>query len=356
MRLTISEGESGFLLAEQNFIKEFHVDPSLLNWQIQRLDYEFSILYGISKETYERGLSLHLTEVPLQYMSMLSNYQHIRSHGRTTHLLDYLLVYPELGLNYFWMPKNACTFIKSFFLQFYPERKSFINRELFHETTQQQFSLSLLDFLGDAKTSLDRCSFAVIRNPIERLISCYIDKFVSPIWIEKPFEEFIGNYIDHIFKLFDIKNRSLRDSITFREFCYFLLALEGWEFDSHWRPQVNFIPRAILKQVILVDFHKASHHVPLLVKAMNPEAEVPILSEKLPTNKTVGGRFDATAPVSGILADKLPKDLKMQETREHNAFLDKALLYAIGNLYKEDLELYEMTKAYDLTKVYRSAC
>ncbi|MEM1388979.1 MAG: sulfotransferase family 2 domain-containing protein, partial [Pseudomonadota bacterium] len=250
-------------------------------------------------------------------------------HGHVVNVLDYMLWFPAKDVTLLWIPKNSCTSIKASLLKFEPEAvQAKIRPERFHETVEKNFGVPLKTFVDDTFGPLT----VLIRHPFERLVSCYIDKFVKPVKSGEPFEEFVYGHIKAAQRHLWLFGRNLELSLSFAEFVDYTLVSPPWTLDAHWRPQADFLcGLADRPGTRLV----RSNNFVRLAEMMG----VASLGER--RNATSGGRFLDGERVSGWASSILPNDLALEEIETYNAFFSETLLARTKAAYAEDLKLFE---------------
>ena len=111
-------------------------------------------------------------------------------------------------------------------------------------TDHVRTGMQLSDY-GEAKvteflTSPEYFRFAVIRDPVERLLSAYMEKFVlkrmsPPNWIHtRP-------VVWHVQRAAGMEAPDMDRGITFRQFAEFVMSRPPEQLDAHWRPQYLYL-------------------------------------------------------------------------------------------------------------------
>ncbi|MBF0122414.1 MAG: sulfotransferase family 2 domain-containing protein [Candidatus Omnitrophica bacterium] len=330
------------MIPDQN--RSIAVDHS--NFQVRQWDFEISMKYGISRGDYEKGLRQHLSGDAWEYMSILNDLGYLGRYGRTIDLLDQLLVYPELNLNYIWIHKNACSFVKAFFMMFYPTQVGSVAEGSIHEHTQLYFTIPFKELLKTLSIIVKRPTVIIIRHPVSRLVSSYVSKFVMPLREGKSFRPYACRIIEQIIQNSKLKGRDPDDSITFREFCSYILTTDIWRVNGHWRPQAWAIPRGGFSKLILMDTESISTLLPEVVRQLNPDVAMPSFDfAEAKRNKSVEVVYKEGHGLKSVLADVLPKDISLPVAHEANNFFDKGLFDKVMKLYEEDMVLYQQVRA-----------
>lgn len=143
---------------------------------------------------------------------------------------------PSRGLVCCAIPKNGCTAIKSWFLRLVePDLLENHGIEV-HAHCRGHHTLCSRppDVIAEALAT--GFTFAFIRDPLARVASAYVEKFIhpGPLRIFDPARE----VIDELSRSMPV---DLARGITFREFVEFLCSTPDEHLESHWRPQSSFI-------------------------------------------------------------------------------------------------------------------
>lgn len=316
---------------------------------LQRMDYALSCLIGTRKHNYQQALQLRYEGELLEYLTLMNELGYLGRYGRTVNPASYLVNFPDIEVTYLWLPKNACTNTKKIFAGIYPEHAGQLRPHQFHETFQTVFGLEHkgVNTLVPAIQSMlnAKLVFCVIRDPIERLISCYVDKFVKPIWMDRPFEGFIESYIKSTIKALGL-DRQVRASITFREFVYSLMIAENWSLDSHWRPQSDFIPsKSVRNNILFLDVKDTGSFFSELfdyLETRHPErfkTDSWQHKEDKRANSSLGKNYGRQLKATGKCTDFLPIQYSREDIKDYNDYPDSCIVNSLAKLYEGDYEL-----------------
>jgi hypothetical protein len=197
--------------------------------------------------------------------------------------------------------KNACTFLKRQMVRIeQPNEEEFLVRDIHLLTDQVNTGFIIDDYPPDqAKDILnasDYFRFAVLRDPMDRLLSAYTEKFVidrnNPGNIMHT-----GPVVSEVQKRQDPASEAdFNRGITFREVLSFRASSSAEKLDPHWIPQANYLDGFSWK---LYGFDM----IDLLVDEL--EARTGVTLPRLPDNFMGSGQG---APVEGAL-DMLPAEL-----------------------------------------------
>lgn len=263
----------------------------------------------------------------LGLLRWMRKYRYLGRNGHTVNILSYLLHFPASGVNLLWIPKNSCTSIKKALLQFEPEEKQAkILPNRFHETVEKAFKLDTQQFFRDKFGPLT----VLIRHPAERLVSCYIDKFVNPVAKGRNFEPFVKPHIkraQHVLGIEAAPQRSLR----FSEFVDYIVGCPAWQLDAHWRPQADFLGDRLRPETTLVRSDNFGYFADRFGLEFSANRH----------NASSGKRFAPSQSVSGEFAEKLPADIDLDAIESYNQFLDAHLMNIVSTYYRKDDDLFQ---------------
>lgn len=150
----------------------------------------------------------------------LFNFSSFNNFNQSIHIsLKHKIIYLEI-------PKNACTSIK-YFLQSIEFGRPCEDSIVFQDVHNRRFSpllepIQIRNF-REICMSKDFFVFTVLRDPVDRLISCYLDRVVN----NKIFTSFINESI----------GEDLHHEPSFDEFVYWLAMLDIINMDAHIKHQ-----------------------------------------------------------------------------------------------------------------------
>jgi hypothetical protein len=167
----------------------------------------------------------------------------------------------ELKLIYYPVPKAASSTVRRYLIEHgYPDRRP---SELTHNHIQHfQFPRTsqskARDFLAEGYRSV-----AIVRNPYERIVSCYFDKIVGAGASPGPSAGFV--------RYNRLLGRNLfRNDMTFPEFIRVISRIPDFAADAHFRSQRTFIPVAggQVNLDCLIQMERFSEQFPAFLKAV----------------------------------------------------------------------------------------
>ena len=184
--------------------------------------------------------------------------------------------------------------------------------------------------------------FVIVRNPLTRLISAYLDKFVVKPHIRKSF--FLPKHLKEVVK--DVYTRKglipdYKKSISFRQFVEHIESTEDKYLDGHWKPQYlslgdikfDFIGRF---ETLTEDFEHIKEKLNITNISL-PHTNKSKDSDRASLSRGLGknGNYSDCYPAELISFEKLP---------DYSGFYDPGLISRIKERYIKDIETF----GYDL--------
>ncbi|XP_068752904.1 carbohydrate sulfotransferase 11-like isoform X2 [Montipora capricornis] len=275
-------------------------------------------LSGINKKYTTASKAIHTKKTDVQALEekQRERQDHLKKYCKSHNLihfngtidrknLEYLMVNEKYKVLYCYIPKVACTQWKKVFWAL-RERPN-VHLGIHNEGNYKWLNKGYSD--EEIKWRLQTYfKFVFVREPFERLLSAYRDKFVETpdiyfmkIYATKIIENF-KNYID----------RNSDNELTFKKFIYYITSI-GFNNDPHWATYESLcLPCNIQYDFIghLNDMQEEARHV-LRQTGMDKEVTFsPILSHN--TSNKMMTNF-ATIPKAKILqlAKLFEKDYQM---------------------------------------------
>ena len=144
----------------------------------------------------------------------------------------HVIVSDKYRLMYCYIPKVACTQWKKMFLILNDKRQGIQYNE--HEKYHEKWRFNYLAHYSEEaiRTRLrSYYKFLFVREPFERLLSGFEDKFVSNIW---NWHE-TSLYTSAILNRYRQEHPNATDDVTFTKFIYYVLSLRDEARNEHWK-------------------------------------------------------------------------------------------------------------------------
>ncbi|MFC1578879.1 sulfotransferase family protein [Pseudomonadota bacterium] len=241
-----------------------------------------------------------------------------------------MMVSERHKLFYIPVAKCACTSLKSMMVRLAAVAQAEIAMELGVHLVTDRFNTGVqlkdkpIDRAREILASADYFKFSVIRDPFERLVSAYLEKFVYKRHSERNLLH-TRSVIGAVQGTADI---DLQRGISFDEFLEYILQHDPFDLDAHWRPQhlyfrgVPHISRIFrLENISELEAYLLRHHrVKVKLGHENSTAKSDLALPEAPT--LPAGEFDQLAAI------------------DPDSFLRSQHVQAIRQYYREDFEFY----------------
>jgi len=242
-----------------------------------------------------------------------------------------MMVAQRQKLFYIPVAKCACTSLKSMMVQLAEVEKAEIAIELGVHFVTDRFNTGVqlkdlpIDRAREILASGDYFKFGVIRDPFERLVSAYLEKFVY----KRRNQRNLLHTRPVISAVQGSAEIDIEQGISFDAFVGYILSQDPFELDAHWRPQhlyflgVRHLSRVFrLEEIGQLETYLQRHH----------GVEIELGHE----NRT--RKSDVVLPEASTLAaaafDKL-------DAIDPASFFATRHADAIRNYYREDFEFYD---------------
>jgi hypothetical protein len=166
--------------------------------------------------------------------------------------------------------------------------------------------------------------FSVVREPFERLVSAYLEKFV----FNRKQERNLLHTRSLISQVQDTRDIDLQRGVSFDEFVTYILAQPPQELDPHWRPQYLYLAgvKHISRIFRLEDIGELEAHL---------RQDFGVTAQLEHRNKTEKSRGKVSG-ISQMTADQIDT----LEAFDPDSFLSSKHRDAVQKYYQEDFELY----------------
>ena len=157
--------------------------------------------------------------------------KHASSRNRSDQYEYPIIVNDEYKVIFCSIPKVACTQWKLVFLAL--DNRTDVtehdghNKEnfkhLFNDYSDEEIKVRLQSYFN----------FLFVREPLERLLSAYNDKFINKIWPPEMIESYKTKILER-YKQDEPSSSSSEHNLTFKKFIYYVSDV-GFDRDMHWR-------------------------------------------------------------------------------------------------------------------------
>lgn len=293
-----------------------------------RFDYYASLKTAVDQVSLERLIDMKFGAKMREYMHELRERGYLGRSGGTVDPGAFSLYFPDLNVYYRWIPKNSCTSVKRALSRFEDDDKARHFREgVFHAEVRRAFGLRG----GETFTPMREARrIAVIREPLERIVSCYIDKFAAPVMKGSSLENFAAGHLARAQRMLGVAHDEER-SISFAEFVWYMSQTPVVSWDGHWKPQ-----RAFFGNQDDVESYE--------LFAIEDTAQIwtylGLGHDNKRYNATTSGTLDLSAR-SEDYSELLPKELKSVDVKKYQNFLSDGMLRMLMPYFNGDYALYE---------------
>lgn len=242
----------------------------------------------------------------------------------------------DLKLVYLPIAKNACSSLKQLVaglggVDLQPGED--IHIKLDTNRTGLQFADRSEEDIRKALSGPDWMRFVVIRDPFDRLVSAYIEKFVLHR-NEPRIEETVGPAYRSVFDHEDLTPEDFERGISFRDFVDFIVQHDPRDLDSHWQPQAEQLGHIIFTHVYEVGN----------LEALAADLQAHVGQEiDLPWMNASREEAEMRVPVPGA-CDLLPGALVDPARIDLESFLPDDLRGRIAQYFARDVTLCRMVR------------
>lgn len=254
---------------------------------------------------------------------------------------DYYLYTEEKKLLYCSIPKNACTSIKAW-LQGLLGLPADVDPQLDPNITRLMLGNYPDEYASEIMHSDDIFKFVFVRNPWNRVVSAFINKFLSyqqHLYLythdrnNHGIAEFHANYHEEfvatIIGTICTDDASKARGISFRDFLDYLLATDDYDLDPHWKPQYRFIEGVDIDYVGKLESMEEDFKRIQEITGHSLRLPFRNITEYNPSN--VAKLIDT--PCSELIG----------MTFSHHNFYDRTTVEAVNSRYKQDIDTFNYT-------------
>ncbi len=241
-----------------------------------------------------------------------------------------MMVSEEHKLFYIPVAKCACTSLKSLMVRLAGVDRADIAMELGVHFVTDRFNTGVqlkdkpIDLAREILASDDYFKFSVIRDPFERLVSAYLEKFVykRASWRNRVHTEQVVREVQ------GSAHFDLQTGISFNQFIEHILRQDPYDLDPHWRPQYLYF--------------QGVPHISRIFRLENIDQLEQYLLQQLGIEIHLG-HANATRKSDLILpgvSELVASELDDKGAIDPSSFLSSKHLEAIRDYYSEDFEFY----------------
>lgn len=222
--------------------------------------------------------------------------------------------------------KNSCTLFKRILILNSEFSKQFIASTLDPHTFLKQTGLMKPENATPFQDA-DYLRFIIVREPLERIVSAYMNKFVR----SKRYKialKITQDYRRQFDQPYD-ENRLL----NFSEFVQHISEQTNQEMDVHWRPQIDFVRHEIELFQYKVTMKRIAEFISILSRRMGVE---------LDASKTANQNHYAAYPPGMNFHITPPEELRqLKSVPEADSLLTPELRNVLTRRYARDIELHQ---------------
>jgi hypothetical protein len=243
----------------------------------------------------------------------------------------------DLKLMYLPIAKNACSSLKRMVASLGGlelRKGEDIHHKLDAEKTGLQFEDRSDQDIRAALSDPNWMRFVVLRDPLDRLVSVYVEKFVMNRNKAGQVPT-IGPAYQAVMLKDQITPEDYDRGLTFREFAEFILSEEPKRLNGHWRPQSEYlgqIPFTHLYDVKRLD---------LLAHGLQTHIGRDVALPRMNVSRNAGRDlvYHKWAP------DARPADLPSPRELSIESFLPDGLRSRLNQYYATDITLYNLVRS-----------
>ncbi|MBB3988419.1 hypothetical protein GGQ68_004776 [Sagittula marina] len=234
------------------------------------------------------------------------------------------LVYCPIG-------KNACTFLKSEVARTArPPHIAHILKDIHFLTDHVRTGLQFSDYeppeVNQMRQGPDYFRFAVLRDPMERLLSAYIEKFVMGR-LQPANIHHTKSVVAPVQLAANRKKVDFDEGITFRAFIDYVTHAEAATLDPHWRPQALYLEGLRYDALFRID------QIGQLMEVLEERAGMKL--GRQPRNVTGSGRGEDVANAQDLTPARIAAGPKLSKA----SFYDDAMRHAVETTFAADYVL-----------------
>lgn len=240
------------------------------------------------------------------------------------------LVYCPIG-------KNACTFLKSEVARTArPAHIAHILKDIHFLTDHVRTGLQFSDYeppeVNLMRQGPDYFRFAVLRDPMERLLSAYIEKFVMGR-LQPANIHHTKSVVAPVQLAANRQKVDFDEGITFRAFIEHVTSADATKLDPHWRPQALYLDGMRYDALFRID------QMDYLMEILEDRSGMTL--GRQPRNVT-GSGLGVDAPRAQDLS---PAEIAAGPKLSKASFFDDGMLRAVKETFAADYELLQSVES-----------
>ncbi|MBF0817684.1 hypothetical protein E4U02_14855 [Microbacterium paludicola] len=252
--------------------------------------------------------------------------------GGTVEPGAFTLQFRKLDVYYRWIPKNSCTAIKRTLVGFEDaERSESFSTHNFHAEVQDAYGPAPARVFSGMESAK---AIAVVREPLERVVSCYLDKFSAPTVRERGFERFAEGHLRRAQRMLGVRE-DLSRSISFAEFVWYLTQTPVAVWDPHWKPQWTYFGD---------DQDLDGYELFSMGDTAQIWSYLGVEHDNRRYNATAAGALDLSARTDDY-SELLPAELQNVDQAQYQNFLPDALIRVLMPFFGRDYDIYNRAVA-----------
>lgn len=253
------------------------------------------------------------------------NYMNFKTPVISPRLLNRFLVNHDHRLLYCPIEKNSCTYFKRLLLVYGSHSEEYLASGMDpHRYIKEASWLRLTDAAPFVDPSYLR--FVILREPVERMVSAYLNRFVSNIKFPGAVE------LTKEYRQRHGLDQTQEQLLTFTEFVDCLAETDDKQLDPHFRSQAFYCEKAIK----YLDWQVTLQRIPEFLKALSQRIGTEIVDEKT-KNRTKYGEHSLDEKLFDMTPDQLRR-LSSMPTKD--ALVTDALRDRLLHRFAADVKLY----------------
>ena len=342
---------------QNNFSEAIICYQKAIALQPNKLDYYYLAKALLENDRADRAITYYQTAIQLnsnfdgvhqglgdalrqqgQLEQAVSHYQRAKYLRKTqnTNFSSYpeytYLINRKYGFVYCPIYKVACSSFKKLILQInepekFKETMTTLSGFQFHIYMDHAYSLFRYTAEEVAQIWQDDkyFKFTFVRNPWNRLVSAYLNKFMQSSI--KPFTKEVIKSVHEQQGL----TPDYETSITFKQFINYLIVTEDEVLNGHWKPQYLFLGNN--KFDFIGKFENLTQDFQYIKQKLNLDLDLEWANK---TNKTENSNTFEN------YGDYYPKELrKLEKMPDYKSFYTPELAELVRNRYQNDIEMFD---------------